>query len=88
MKRWRMSAVPRLSVAALLVVSTEWFFFQRLLTTQSLTYDQWLGAAGLALVMLVVIEVEKAIRRSRSDRDTVESQDPVVVITGTGSKAA
>lgn len=71
--------------AVLLIVSTEWFFFQRLLTTQSLSYDQWLGALGLSLVMLIVIEGEKAIRRARTKPAT--EANPVAVISGTGSKS-
>ena len=39
--------------------------FQKLLGTQPLTADQWLIVFGLALIVLVVAESEKALRRRR-----------------------
>ena len=51
--------------AALLVLSTELRFMQKGLLTQSLTGLQWLACIGLALVVPVVVEVDKWIRRRR-----------------------
>jgi Ca2+-transporting ATPase len=47
----------------LAVVTTTWSPFQRLLGTQTLTGDQWLAVGGLALIVLAVVESEKALRR-------------------------
>lgn len=48
---------------ALTVFSVEVGFLQRLLMTTGLTGDQWLLALGLAAVVPLGIEIEKAIRR-------------------------
>ena len=53
---------------ALTVLTTTWEPLQRLLGTQRLTGEQWLIVFGLALVVLVVVEIEKGIRRSRLRR--------------------
>jgi P-type Ca2+ transporter type 2C len=50
---------------ALVVLSTELPFLQRSLLTQSLTGPQWLVCIGLALVLPVVVEIDKWVRRSR-----------------------
>ena len=55
--------------AVLTLIATEWGLLQRFLMTQSLTGYEWLVSIGLALVVLVVIETEKALRR----RGTVET---------------
>jgi P-type Ca2+ transporter type 2C len=55
------SAIP----VGLLILSTEPEFLQNGLLTQSLTGLQWLACIGLALVMPLVVEVEKWIRRRR-----------------------
>jgi len=52
-------AVP----AVLTLVATEWSLLQRFLMTQSLTGYEWLISICLALIVLIVIEIEKAIRR-------------------------
>ena len=63
-------AVP----AVLTLVATEWSLLQRFLMTQSLTGYEWLISIGLALVVLIVIETEKAIRRrSTAEATPVES---------------
>jgi P-type Ca2+ transporter type 2C len=49
--------------AALVVLATELEFMQRGLLTQSLTGLQWLACLGLALILPVVVEVDKWIRR-------------------------
>jgi P-type Ca2+ transporter type 2C len=49
----------------LLVLSTELAFMQRGLLTQSLTGLQWLVCLGLALVLPIVVELDKWIRRRR-----------------------
>jgi Ca2+-transporting ATPase len=51
--------------AALVVLATELGIFQRSLLTQSLTGDQWLACLGLALVLPIVVEIDKWIRRRR-----------------------
>jgi Ca2+-transporting ATPase len=53
------SAIPLL----LLILATELGFLQRGLHTQELTARQWIAAAGLAVVLPVVVEVDKWIRR-------------------------
>jgi Ca2+-transporting ATPase len=50
---------------ALLVLATELDFMQRGLLTQSLDGLQWLACIGLALILPVVVEADKWIRRSR-----------------------
>jgi Ca2+-transporting ATPase len=55
------SAIP----AALLILSTELAFLQHGLLTQSLTGLQWLACIGLGLVMPLVVELDKWLRRRR-----------------------
>jgi Ca2+-transporting ATPase len=50
---------------ALLVLATELQFMQKGLLTQSLTGLQWLACIGLALVVPIVVEGDKWIRRRR-----------------------
>jgi Ca2+-transporting ATPase len=50
---------------ALLVLATELQFMQEGLLTQSLTGLQWLACIGLALVVPIVVEGDKWIRRQR-----------------------
>ena len=57
----RILAIP----VALVVLATELRFLQHGLLTQSLTGDQWLACIGLAMVLPVVVEVDKWIRRTR-----------------------
>ena len=57
----RILAIP----VALVVLATELRFLQHGLLTQSLTGDQWLACIGLAMVLPVVVEVDKWIRRRR-----------------------
>lgn len=54
--------------AVLTLIATEWSLLQRFLMTQSLSGYEWLIATGLALVVLAVIETEKAIRRHGTAR--------------------
>jgi Ca2+-transporting ATPase len=51
--------------AALVVLATELRFLQKGLLTQSLTGLQWLACLGLALIVPIVVEVDKWIRRRR-----------------------
>ncbi len=53
---------------ALTVVSVEVGFMQRLLGTVGLTGDQWLICLALSLVVPVVVEAEKWVRRRGRDR--------------------
>ncbi len=52
----------------LAVIATTWAPLQDLLQTQPLTGEQWIRALGLALGVLLVVEVEKWIRRLRNGR--------------------
>lgn len=51
--------------ATLAVVTTTWSFFQRLLGTKPLEPNQWFTVMALSLIVLAVVETEKAIRRRR-----------------------
>jgi Ca2+-transporting ATPase len=62
---------------ALLVLATRVDFLQHSLLTQPLTGPQWLACIGLALVLPVVVEVAKAVRRARAPRGTVDPQRAV-----------
>jgi len=64
--------------AALLVLSTELSFMQRGLLTQSLDGLQWLACIGLALVLPVVVELDKSIRRRRLPAPNALKVDEVV----------
>jgi Ca2+-transporting ATPase len=48
---------------ALILLATQVGFLQRSLLTQPLTGSQWLACIGLALLLPLVIEVSKAVRR-------------------------
>jgi Ca2+-transporting ATPase len=59
-----LDAVKLLAIpTALLVLSTELDFMQRGLLTQALTGLQWLACLGLALLLPIVVELDKWIRR-------------------------
>jgi Ca2+-transporting ATPase len=76
-----LGALKILSIPVLLViVAVEWTFMQKLLATTSLTGGQWAACLGLALIVPIVIEVSKAIRRHRA-RVVAERQDPAEVVT-------
>ena len=78
-----LKALGVLSVPAVLTVfSTTWQPLQQLLTTQALTGEQWLAVAGLAIVVLLIIETEKLLRRGRQNVDRAPA-DPVDVLYGT-----
>jgi Ca2+-transporting ATPase len=82
-----LKAVGILAIAVVLtVIATQWAFLQQLLTTQSLTSDQWFAVFGLALIVYVVVEVEKWLRRRR-DRAAANGLDAATVIAGTGAAA-
>jgi len=51
---------------ALIVLATEMRLFQELLMTTSLSVPQWLACFGLALLLPVVVEVDKWVRRRRT----------------------
>jgi Ca2+-transporting ATPase len=63
---------------ALLVLSTELQFMQKGLLTQSLTGLEWLACIGLALVVPIVVEGDKWIRRRRHPASV--PSDPVGVV--------
>jgi Ca2+-transporting ATPase len=54
----------------LLVLATELRFLQRGLLTQSLTGLQWLACLGLALLLPIVVELDKWLRRRRLPQPT------------------
>jgi Ca2+-transporting ATPase len=61
-----LSAVKWLAIPAVLVVlATELGFLQRGLLTQPLTGLQWLACIGLAILLPIVVEVDKWVRRGR-----------------------
>jgi Ca2+-transporting ATPase len=55
-----------LAPTGLLVLSTELAFLQRGLLTQALTGGEWLVCLGLALILPIVVEADKWIRRRKS----------------------
>jgi Ca2+-transporting ATPase len=60
-------ALRTLSIPVLItVVAVEWTFMQKILLTTSLSGGQWLACILLALVLPVVVEVSKWVRRSTS----------------------
>jgi Ca2+-transporting ATPase len=68
-----LGALKTLSIAVLItVIAVEWTFMQRLLATTSLSGGQWLACLGLALAVVVVIEVSKIPRRR-----ALQSAEPV-----------
>ncbi|MGV1008947.1 MAG: cation-translocating P-type ATPase [Dermatophilaceae bacterium] len=50
----------------LLVLGTELGVLQRILMTSSLTGSQWLACVGLALLVPIVVEIDKWVRRRRA----------------------
>jgi Ca2+-transporting ATPase len=61
-----LDAIKYLAIpTGLVVLATELAFLQRGLLTQPLTGLQWLASIGLALVLPIVVEIDKWIRRRR-----------------------
>jgi Ca2+-transporting ATPase len=52
----------------LVIAATQLAFLQKSLMTTALSGDQWLAAIGLALLLPIVVEVGKFIRRHRAKR--------------------
>jgi Ca2+-transporting ATPase len=65
--------------AALVVLATELSFFQRGLLTQPLDGLQWLCCLGLALILPIVVELDKWVRRRQLPPATAPSAPEVVV---------
>jgi Ca2+-transporting ATPase len=63
----------------LLILATELQFMQKGLLTQPLTGLQWLACIGLALVVPIVVEVDKWIRRRQQPAAALS--DPTAVVT-------
>ncbi|MEV4637574.1 cation-transporting P-type ATPase [Actinoplanes sp. NPDC049548] len=61
----------------LLVLATRVDFLQHSLLTQPLSGPQWLACIALAMVLPVVVEVAKAIRRVRAPRAAIDPQRAV-----------
>jgi len=75
-----LDAVKTLSIPVLItVVAVEWTFMQNLLGTTSLAGGQWLASLSLALVVPIVIEVAKAVRRRSLARPAAPVDVPHVV---------
>ncbi|MEV4701761.1 cation-transporting P-type ATPase [Actinoplanes sp. NPDC049316] len=72
----RAAAIGLITVA-LVVLATRVDFLQQSLLTQPLTGLQWLACCGLALVLPVVVEVVKAVRRTRVPRVAIDPQRAV-----------
>ncbi len=73
-------AVKILSIPVLItIVAVEWTFMQKLLLTTPLTGGQWLASLGLALVVPIVIEVSKALRRRSEPK--AAALDAVAAVT-------
>ena len=66
-----------LITVALIVLATRVDFLQQSMLTQPLTGPQWLASLGLALVLPVVVESVKWIRRSRSPRAAIDAHRAV-----------
>ena len=62
----------------LLVLATELNFMQRGLLTESLSGKEWLACIGLALIVPIVVEVDKWLRRRNLPK--VEAPDPRKVV--------
>jgi Ca2+-transporting ATPase len=74
-----LSAVKFLAIpTALVLLATELPFLQRGLLTQSLSGSQWLACIGLALVLPVVVEVDKWARRRRHRETEVYATETAV----------
>jgi P-type Ca2+ transporter type 2C len=59
-----------LGIGALIVIfATEFRFLQQWLLTTSLTGPQWAAVLGLALVMPIVVGIDKTMQRMRARRD-------------------
>jgi Ca2+-transporting ATPase len=75
--------------AALVVLATELRFMQKGLLTQSLTGLQWLACIGLALVLPIVVEVDKWLRRRQMPRpdvqDALSTVNPSRALAGTAA---
>jgi Ca2+-transporting ATPase len=61
----------------IIVAAVEIGFMQRILTTTSLTGGEWLVCIGLALVLPIVVEVHKVIRRRRIAARELDPQEAV-----------
>lgn len=82
-----LSAVKVLTIPVLLVVlATELDFLQGWLTTQSLSNGQWFAAIGLALLLPVVAEIDKALMRRR--RTTPAPLTPEEALSPVRARAA
>ena len=61
-----LGALKILSIPAIItVLAVELGFLQAFLMTTSLTGGQWLACLGLAVIVPVVVELEKIVRRRR-----------------------
>jgi Ca2+-transporting ATPase len=71
------AAAVGLIPVAFVVLATRVDFLQKSLLTQALTGAQWLACLGLALVLPVVVEVAKWIRRTRAPQPAVDPERAV-----------
>jgi len=61
---------------ALTFLTTELQFFQTFLTTTALNTTEWAACIALALIVFVVVETEKLIRRSKSPTLAAADSEP------------
>jgi Ca2+-transporting ATPase len=71
------AAAVGLITVALIILATRVDFLQKALLTQALTGAQWLACLGLALVLPVVVEGAKWIRRTRAPQRSVDPEQAV-----------
>ena len=64
--------------AGLMILATQLPFLQRGLMTQQLTGPEWIACLGLPLILPVVVELDKWLRRSRHPQTTVLSTEATV----------
>jgi Ca2+-transporting ATPase len=71
------AALVALVPVVAVVLATELSLLQGALLTQRLTGGQWLAAIGLSLLLPIVIELSKAVRRRRPTRTVVPAEQAV-----------
>ncbi|NLV78445.1 MAG: cation-transporting P-type ATPase [Rhodococcus sp.] len=69
------------------VLAVELDFLRRFLMTADLSGGQWLACLGLSLVVPVVVEAEKAIRRRARRHGTAHTVDPRTAVTPARARA-
>jgi Ca2+-transporting ATPase len=65
--------------SAAIILATTFQFFQRILQTVNLDLNQWLICIGVASSIIVVCEIQKAIRRARFTGIDIEAEPTLAV---------